>query len=155
MIYIVYILSIIWIVGLDQISKFLVTSYLPLHEKRELIPNFFSLYHTRNTGVAFSMLEGKQGLLKVVTIVALIIFVYLLLFDKKKTKIETTCLLMMTGGCIGNFIDRLKFEYVVDFFSFRIFGWDFAVFNVADIFLTVGAILYIIVLIRSLIYGKD
>lgn len=154
MIYVLYLLVIVAIVGLDQITKYLVATFLSLHTPKTIIPNFFSLYYTKNTGIAFSMLEGKQNLLIVVTIIALLAFIYLLIFDKKKTKLETICLLMMLGGCIGNFIDRLSNGYVIDFFSFTFFGWDFAIFNIADIFLTVGAFLYIFMLIRSMINAK-
>lgn len=154
MVYIVYALIVISITCFDQITKFLVMTFLQLHTPKTIIPDFFSLYYVKNTGIAFSMLEGKQSLLIGITIVAIIAFIYLLVFDKKKTKFETACLLMMLGGCIGNFIDRIRFGYVVDFLSFTFFGWDFAIFNVADIFLTVGAILYILYLLRGYIDAK-
>lgn len=154
MTYIVYFLIIFTLVCNDQISKFLVSTFIPLNSKKVIIENFFSLYHTRNTGIAFSMFEGQQGLFKVLTVIALIVFIYLLLDKKKKSKIEIASLLLMTGGCIGNFIDRIRFNYVVDFLSFRFFGYDFAIFNLADCFLTIGAGLYLILLIKEVYNAK-
>ncbi len=151
-----YFAVVLFITALDQISKYLAQARLVLNSKVWIIDNFFALFLTHNDGVAFSMLEGKQLLLKFITVVAIGIFVYLIVdADKKKNWFEVGCILMMFGGCIGNFIDRIQYSYVIDYFSFRFFGWDFAVFNVADCFITVGAILYIIVLFKEMKNAKD
>ena len=136
--YLAYIFTIVFLVGLDQYTKQLIVTYIPLNERLEIIPNFFNITHVRNTGAAWSMLEGQKLIFIVITIVAIIYFSYLLIKDKDKPFINKLCYLLIVSGAIGNFIDRLINSYVVDFLSFKLFGfYDFPVFNVADCFLTV------------------
>ena len=148
-------------VVLDQISKILMMYYLsgmPAYTK-ELIPSFLSLKLTFNTGASFSMFSGRFWLLMLITLVATFIFIYMAKYAKiKKNPVYFFGIYSMIGGMLGNFVDRAfasdKTAYfhsinavnhgVCDFIAFDFFP---AVFNVADIFLTIGVILVIIDLI--------
>lgn len=123
--------------GLDQWTKWAITHTLFLHEKIEIIAHFFSLTYVQNTGAGFSLFEGFGILFfAVLTIAALVVIVWL--FIRSDDVRAQLCLALVFSGAAGNFIDRLRFGYVRDFLSFRIFGWDFPVFNIADICITVG-----------------
>ena len=92
-------------------------------------------------------MQNARTTFLIITPICLVGFTYL--FIKSNDKLSKTALLLMVSGTIGNFIDRIVRVYVVYFLDFIIFGWDFPIFNVADIFLTVGVCLYIIALIKE------
>lgn len=144
MTYVVYLFIILFEVLLDQFSKQIITSYLDLYEKVEIIPSFFNLTYVQNYGAGFSILEGQRFLFILITVVAIIIFSYMLYKGKNNHFIYKTSLLLILGGTLGNFFDRIVHTYVIDFLDFVIFGYDFPVFNIADSFLTVGVILLLI-----------
>ena len=130
---------------LDQIVKGIVSANMELHESINVINGFFKFTYTKNSGAAFSLFEGNMPFLIVVTIIAFGVFIYLFKdVDFKKNKLYSFGLSMMVSGTIGNFIDRVRFHKVVDMFDFIIFGYDFPVFNIADILLTVGITLFAI-----------
>lgn len=136
----IYTLIIIVIIAIDQWSKFLVLRDLvPLHSI-PLIPGVFNLTFTKNTGAAFSILRDKQLILIIFTFLV-VCFLAGLLFRQIKSGgslILLISLSMVIGGAIGNLIDRMRFNFVVDFFDFTLI--NFAIFNVADIFITLGTI---------------
>lgn len=123
----------------DQISKYLVVRGMDLHEERSIIDGFFSLYRTENRGAAFSMLSEKQWIFMTLSFIAMAVMVVFLIMYHKRHILMTVSLSMVLGGGIGNMIDRIRLGYVVDFL--RPDFVDFATFNVADSFITVGAIL--------------
>ena len=136
----------IFFVGLDQISKLLISSHLFLGESFNLLPFLnFTLIH--NPGVAFSLF-GDGGALMRWVLVALITFIliYLLNFIRKTNpshNLELTSLLFIFSGGLGNLIDRIFLGYVVDFIHIFYQKYSFYVFNLADSYITVGIILYI------------
>ena len=131
-------------IALDQWVKYLVETGLVLHEKVDVLP-FLALYRTYNTGVAFSMFEwvGDKGLM--IMSVAVIAFV---LFLAKRTDPSQVmarigfCLII--GGAIGNLIDRAIYGHVIDYILFHTPVWSFAVFNLADAFISVGAFIVVL-----------
>ena len=110
---------------------------MKLHDSIEVIENFFSITYVQNTGAAWSILEGSMIFFYFITIIAV---VCMLAFYKSSDcdEISAWGVALMLGGTIGNFLDRLRLQYVVDFLDFIIFGYDFPEFNVADIALCVG-----------------
>ncbi|AQX29967.1 signal peptidase II [Bartonella schoenbuchensis] len=130
---------------LDQAIKFWVIQTIPLETKIPLLP-FISLYHVRNSGIAFSFLSSFShwGIIAF----TLIIIVFLLWFWKniERDKILTHFgIVLILGGAIGNLIDRVRFHYVTDYISFHIDGiFSFAIFNLADTFITLGSIAVLI-----------
>ncbi len=134
------ILFVILLVVLDQASKI----YLTLVNKTspidlEVIRGFFRITYTCNDGAAFSILKGKRVFFIIMTIIVVFLIVYYLLKNKVYW-VEKYSLLLIISGAVGNLIDRIMYGYVIDFLDFIIFGYDFPVFNIADSFITIGAI---------------
>jgi signal peptidase II len=130
-------------VAVDQWIKTLVESRLPMQEMIDLLP-FLALYRTYNTGVAFSMFSwiGDKGL--VLVALAVIAFVLYLAWRTTPGQILARVgFALIIGGAIGNIIDRMLFGHVIDYILFHTPVWSFAVFNLADAFITVGALLVI------------
>lgn len=123
---------------LDQITKYAIAASLELYESITIIPNFFYITYVQNTGAAWSMLEGKMGFFYVIGIVFLIAMVYFYRNTPKKEWFTRLGIVLMMSGTVGNLIDRFAFQYVRDFLDFIILGYDFPIFNVADIALCVG-----------------
>ena len=126
-------------VALDQWIKYLVESRLALHEMVEVLP-FLALYRTYNTGVAFSMLSsfGDIGLI-VVSLVVIAFVSYLASRSADDQHLARMGFALVIGGAIGNLIDRAVHGHVIDYILFHTPVWSFAIFNLADAFITVGA----------------
>jgi signal peptidase II len=123
----------------DQITKYIVVENIELRGTVPFIPGFMSFYHTRNTGAAFSMFSDQRWVFMVFSFISMGLIIFILIKEYKRHKLLNIALAMVLGGGIGNMIDRIRLEYVVDFFKTEFM--DFAVFNVADCFITVGAVL--------------
>lgn len=131
------------IFGLDQFVKYLVVTHIKLNTTVSFIPHFLSLSNVRNNGAAWSILQGQQLLLFVITIAALAAML-ILLKKNRNDRLFAWALTLMIGGTLGNFFDRLRLGYVVDMFTLDFM--NFPIFNVADCALTIGVILLIIAL---------
>ncbi|MBR2246691.1 MAG: signal peptidase II [Bacilli bacterium] len=132
---------------IDQFVKLLIKTKMKVLTEIKIIPNFFSIYYVKNKGAAFSILNGKTYIFIIVAIL-LLFLIDRYLKEEKFTKLSIISLGMIIGGIVGNLIDRLLYHSVIDYLSFNIFGYNFPVFNIADIGITVGCLLYIIELIR-------
>ncbi|CAG1011499.1 MAG: signal peptidase II [Rhizobiaceae bacterium] len=131
-------------VALDQWLKYLVETRLELQEKVDVLP-FLALYRTFNTGIAFSMLSwfGDKGLI-VVTLAVVAFILYLAWRSDPGQMFARLGFTLILGGAIGNLIDRVLYGHVVDYVLFHTPVWSFAVFNLADAFITIGAGLVIL-----------
>ncbi len=130
---------VVGIILLDQVTKSLVANNIAIREMITIIPSFLYLTHHVNPGAAWGMLPGQLTFFVIVTIIALGIFVYLskdMVFKEKP--FYSMGVVLLIGGTIGNFIDRLRLGHVIDFIDVYIFGYNFPVFNVADMALTIG-----------------
>ena len=130
------------IIVADQLVKYWAKNILMQIGTIPVIENVFHLTYAENRGAAFSILEGQRWFFIVLTSVMLVIIALAFFKSYFKGKWGKTTLVFIFAGAIGNFIDRLVLGYVVDMFDFRLI--DFPVFNVADIFLTVGGIMGVI-----------
>ena len=137
---------------LDQAVKGYVVKEIPLGGMRRFIPKVVSLTYLKNSGAAFSMLENQQWFFTIITILAMgAAFVYLYRHIKGSIWLLLGLTLIISGG-IGNFIDRVRQGFVVDMFHLDFM--NFAIFNVADIYLTVGVGLLLIYLLREESHGS-
>ena len=136
------------LVFLDQFSKEHFKNLYIEQGTTTVIDGFFYFTYTVNTGAAWSFLSGvawAQTFFKVLTAIALIVFVVFYFYALKKGyKWLQYSIVLIVGGTVGNFIDRLAFNGVTDFLSFIFGAYKFPVFNLADSFLTVGVIMLII-----------
>lgn len=139
-----YLLVVIAAIGLDQWIKFWVEANMAMHVRIDVVPTF-ALYRTHNTGIAFSMLSdfGSVGLVILTAAVTLFVL-YLASKSEAHQRWARLGFALIIGGAIGNLIDRVWLGYVVDYFLFYLPNWSFAVFNLADAFITVGAMLVIL-----------
>lgn len=129
---------------IDQISKWMIDANMQLHDSIDIIPGFFRITYLHNTGAAWSMLEGKMWFFYIITFIAVIAMIYFYVHSNASDVIFKTGIVCMAAGTIGNLIDRLVFQHVRDFIDFVILGYDFPVFNIADMALCIGVFLIIV-----------
>ncbi len=132
------------IVLIDLLTKSWSEAAIGLGNQQVIIENFFSITIARNTGAAWSVFEGEMTFFYIMTIIALAVMFYGLFSAKKINWLFRISLCLMIAGTLGNFFDRLTLHYVRDFLDFIIFGYDYPIFNVADISLCIGVFLMII-----------
>ena len=141
------------LIGFDQLTKYWAVSGLKDKDAFVLWNGVFELRYLENRGAAFGILQGQKWPLVIFTIVILAILIYVFLnkipMGKKFFFLDLISILVFAGA-IGNFIDRIAQDYVIDFFYFCLI--DFPIFNVADIYVTVAAFLLIVL---GFFYYKD
>ena len=143
---------IVILIALDQFTKVLAVNHLMNKDDFILIPGVLQFHYLESTGAAFSMLEGKQGLFAIATPILLIALAYILIRmprNKRFTGLDYI-IVFLIAGAIGNYIDRITNNYVVDFIFFSLI--NFPVFNVADCYVTVAVI---VLFLMILFYYKD
>lgn len=145
--YIYYLVAVI-IVALDQWTKWLVVNNMELGERIPLLDPTFALLSHRNRGAAWGMLEGQIWLFSIVTVIVIAGILYYFHKEAKGKPLFQFSLMILLGGAIGNFIDRLYLGEVVDFIDvlIPIINYDFPIFNIADAALTIGVVMVMIVL---------
>lgn len=136
------VMLVILLLLIDQGSKGLMEAILT-GKSITVIPNFFSLVFVTNTGAAWSIMQGNTLFLIILGIIAIFSLIFVMPTIKESIW-KSISFTMLYAGIIGNLLDRAIFHYVKDFFKFTIFGYEYPVFNFADIFIVVGAILLIV-----------
>jgi signal peptidase II len=127
-------------VALDQISKYLIVANMDLHESIEIIPGIFNFTYIQNRGAAFGSFDEHRWVFLILSAVAILAILGFLFWKKPQNKLLLASLILVTGGGIGNMIDRIFLGYVIDFLDFCAFPslWMW-IFNVADAFVCIGA----------------
>ena len=154
--YIILLVTVIGLVILDQVTKQLILNNLYLGEQISIIDGFFSITSHRNQGGAWGIFSGEMTFFYLISLGSAVLFYFLGKdVDFTQKKFYSIAITLMIAGGIGNFIDRLLFKEVIDFLDFIIFDYDFPTFNVADICLVIGVILFSIDIIwEDIINGK-
>lgn len=128
----------------DQIIKLIISGTMGLGGSISIIPDFFSVSYVENDGAAWSIFSGNRIFLILISVFALIL-IYNYFFKIKNIKtVEFISYSVLIGGIIGNLWDRLKYGKVIDYLDFKIFGYNFPVFNFADICIVISVILLLI-----------
>jgi signal peptidase II len=142
--FVFYYIIALFIILLDQWSKFLVVKKLELGESIKVIDDFLYITSHRNRGAAWGILQGQMWFFYIITVIVIIGIIVYIHKETKGKRLLGVSLGLMLGGAIGNFIDRVVRKEVVDFINTFIFGYDFPVFNIADSALVVGVMLLMI-----------
>ncbi len=139
-------------ITLDQIVKLLVCRYLT---DKVIIPHFFNLTYVENTGGAWGILSNNMIILICISVITLLIINKYIYSNTLITKLSSISYGLLIGGIFGNLLDRIFRGYVVDFLNFNIFGYNFPVFNIADILIVVGVIIMVIEVLGDLNGNKS
>lgn len=139
---------------IDQLIKYIIKSSMILGESIVIFDSF-KLTYVHNYGAAFSILSGNRYLLIIITIIAMFFIYKFLIKNQKLTNLESALYGFLYGGIIGNLIDRVFLGYVIDYLDFKILGYDFAIFNFADILIVVSIILLVITVFKDDKNGKN
>ncbi|WP_281244664.1 signal peptidase II [Salibacterium qingdaonense] len=131
-------------IAVDQLMKWLIVQYMDVAESIEVIQGFFYLTSHRNSGAAFGMLQGQMWLFYIVTVIVAVFIIYYLHRYGMQSKWYGIPLALILGGALGNFIDRVLFGEVVDFFNVYIFSYNYPIFNIADSALVTGVFMLIV-----------
>ena len=144
-------LKYLWLSGLvvvlDQVSKWVMVSWLSLYETVAVFP-YFNLTMAHNKGAAFSFLAGAGGwqrwfFIVLTTVISTVLFIWLKKLSTQ-AKLEAISISLILGGAIGNVIDRIYFGYVIDFLDVYVGSYHWPAFNIADSAICIGAALLII-----------
>jgi len=139
----------ILIICLDQLTKTIIKQRIDYYDQIVVIEGFFNLRHDRNSGAAFSLMQGQRTLLIAATILAMLFIAYYY-FQFRHSLWMRVGLGFILGGAIGNLIDRIQYGEVIDFLQFGILPkYKWPTFNTADTAICIGAGMLIIYTIRN------
>ncbi|WP_247921643.1 signal peptidase II [Streptococcus sp. oral taxon 431] len=141
------------LIVIDQLVKAYVVQNIALGEIKSWIPNLVSLTYLQNRGAAFSMLQDQQWFFALITFVVMGVAVWYLHKHIEDSWWLVTGLVLIIAGGLGNFIDRISQGFVVDMFHLDFI--NFAIFNVADSYLTVGVIVLVLAMLKEEIDGTN
>lgn len=150
--YLIAVISSAILIGLDQWTKQLAVTHLMGQESINIIEGVFCLQYLENTGAAFGIMKGQLSFFLITTSIVLILLAYV--YGKTPTSSKflplRICMVLIFSGAVGNLIDRISYNYVIDFLYFELI--DFPIFNVADIYVTATTFVLVILF---LFYYKD
>ncbi len=141
------------LIFIDQWTKNLAVVHLKDNASISIIEDVFCLQYLENQGAAFGMMQGQQMFFFIITSIVLVILIYI--YGRIPTETHfvplRVCAVFLFSGAIGNLIDRVSYNYVIDFLYFELI--DFPIFNVADIYVTVTT--FVFVLLILFVYKDD
>jgi signal peptidase II len=146
-----YFLVSLAVFALDRLSKWLVARYFTPGESVTVVPHIFLLTYVENPGGAFGILAHHRDQFVLLGMVLLVVMVAASFYLGRSNLVLNLALAFLTGGVMGNLVDRLHTGYVIDFLDFRV--WP--VFNLADTFICIGAALLAYMLLFPRRGGKD
>jgi len=151
--YLLFVITVLVIVVLDQVTKIYIDTHMTLHESIPVVQGFFNITYVRNPGAAFGFLADAsptvRALLIGVSILASGLIVYYIAKMKTEDILLTYGMSLILGGAVGNLIDRIRLGEVIDFLDVYISTYHWPAFNVADSAVTVGAVILFYKLIRG------
>ena len=150
--YVKALVGVVLLLVLDQLTKFYAITHLKEHGPISLIKDVFEFHYLENRGIAFGLFQNKYMLFVALTVIILIVigYFYIRIPDTKRYTPLRITLVLLTAGAIGNMIDRVYHNFVVDFLYFKLI--NFPIFNVADCYVTIAMGLLVILI---LFYYKE
>lgn len=145
----------ILVILVDFFSKYIVSKLMTVNETINLIDNFFRITYVKNTGAAFSIFSNNTILVIIISVVVIGFLLFYIYKNKGNNKLENVSYAFILGGAISNLIDRLVYGYVIDFLDFEILSYNAPIFNLADTFIVIGVILFLINTLRSRYDGNS
>ncbi len=142
-----YIIAVLILI-VDQLSKSIVEIFISLNESVTVIKNFFYLTVAHNTGGAWSIFSEHSYLFIIASILAIILLIKFM-FGFKNNLRNNIAFASLFGGIFSNLADRVFLGYVRDFLDFKIFGYNYPIFNIADVAIVVGVILLVVAVIKG------
>ncbi|HUT70809.1 MAG TPA: signal peptidase II [Desulfatiglandales bacterium] len=154
--YLLFTLSALIVVLLDQVSKWFMVAQLEPYQAHSVIPGFLDLVLVKNKGMAFGILGQSRShvaayLLMGATLAAILVIVVFFWRARRDQKWLTVGLALILGGAVGNLVDRIRLGFVIDFLDFSIKGYHWPAFNLADSAVTMGTLW----LLLNLVLGKS
>ena len=137
----------LFIIFLDQVSKFLVLSTLGFERSKNVIPNLLNFTLVKNKGAAFSLFSNSTSILTVASVLATLLLITIIFKSPPKSYWNFIGLAYLLGGTVGNGIDRLFKGYVLDFFE--LVPINFPIFNIADVSINIAIVCFIIDIIKD------
>lgn len=143
------------VVAIDQLTKMYITMNFRLHESFPIIKDIFHITYVRNTGAAFGIFRDANITFRTIFFlslppIAMLVIFFLLKASPDKDKIQNLALSLVFAGALGNYIDRIRFQYVIDFLDFHYKQvWSYPAFNVADMSIVTGVFLLFIFMIKD------
>ena len=145
----------ILVILVDFFSKYMVSKLMTVNETIDLIDNFLRITYVKNTGAAFSIFSNNTILVIIISVVIIGFLLFYIYKNKGNNKLENVSYAFILGGAISNLIDRLVYGYVIDFLDFEILSYNAPIFNLADTFIVIGVILFLINTLRSRYDGNS
>lgn len=136
-----------FVLALDQATKLYIHTSMKLGESFPVIPHFFDIQYVHNKGGAFGLFSNSHEYIRWVLFLVFPVFCMGLIFSILKdttNKLQVTALGLIFGGAIGNYIDRVRLGYVIDFIDWYVKDWHWPIFNIADSFIVVGVFILIV-----------
>lgn len=143
------IILIIIFILFDLISKILISKCMNIGDSIIVINKFFNITYVKNTGAAWSILSNNTLLVLIISVLIISYIIYYIHKNKVNNKLEKYGYSLLLGGSISNLIDRIIHGYVIDYFDFTIFTYNYPIFNIADICIVIGVLLLVLDLWRN------
>lgn len=149
-----------FVVAIDQLTKMYITMNFRLHESYPVIKDIFHITYVRNTGAAFGIFRDAPELFRTIFFlslppIAMVVIFFLLKASPDKDFFQNIALSMIFAGALGNYIDRVRLRYVVDFLDFHYKqAWSYPAFNVADMSIVCGVMLLFYFMIKDDLKNK-
>lgn len=144
---------------IDQVIKKAVVAKVGIYEQIDVIKGFFSIYHCRNTGSAFSLFADQAWGIYMLTGISVVlgigIFFLMLIASLHDMKLLSIAFCLLSSGAIGNLVDRFANRYVVDYLRFDFGSYTFPIFNFADICAVIGTGLLICIILFGSKYFEE
>ena len=137
----------IYIILIDQVSKYLILNLIGFERSKNIIPNILNFTLVKNKGAAFSLFSNSTNILTITSILTSLLLITIILKSPPRSFWNLTGLAYLLGGTVGNGIDRFFKGYVLDFFE--LVPIDFPIFNVADVSINIAIICFILDIIKT------